>query len=127
VKGCGEAGVGLVAARSDATKLLEPLEAILDEMSPLVQFDIVRDGRLAIALGGDDGEGAPRVQFGAQGIVVERLVGDERCERDVRDQGCDADAVVALAGKKNEANQVAQRVHKRQDLGRQAAARLADA
>ena len=126
MEGCGEACIGLVVTRGDTTELLEPLEAILDEMPPLIHAGIVRDVRLAIALGRDYGERASLVQFGAHSIVVERLVGDERRERDVRNQGLDADAVVTLAWKKNEADQVAQCIHERHDLGGQAAARLAD-
>ena len=121
-----EARVGLVVARGDATELFEPLEQILDEMPPLVHVGIVRDGHLAVLLGRDDGERAPLVEFGAQGIVVERLVANERRELDVCDQRLDADAVVTLAWKKNEADQIAQRICERHDLGGQAAARAAD-
>src|SRR3984893_834973 len=126
VDGGGEAGIGLVVARGDAAELFEPLEAILDEMPPLVHVGIVRDGRLAVVLGRDDGERAPLVELGTQGIVVERLVADERCELDVCDQRLDTNAVVTLAGKKNEADQIAQRICQRHDLGSQAAARAAD-
>jgi len=68
-------------------------------------------------MGTYDGECAPLVEFGAQGVVVERLVANERRELDVCDQRLDADAVVTLAGKKNEPNQVAQCVCERHDLG----------
>src|ERR1043166_8068087 len=124
--GGGEACVGLVVARGDATELFEPLEAILDEMPPLVHVGVVRDGQLAVVLGRDDGERTPLVEFGAQGIIVERLVADECRELDVCDQRLDADAVVTLAGKKNEADQVAQRICERHDFRGQAAARAAD-
>ena len=74
MNGGSEACVGLVVARGDATELFEPLEAILDEMPPLVHVGVMRDGHLAVILGRDDRERAPLVEFGPQGIVVERLV-----------------------------------------------------
>ncbi len=42
------------------------------------------------------------------------------------DDRLDADAIVPLAGHEDEANQIAERVNQRQDLGRQTAARSAD-
>jgi hypothetical protein len=83
-------------------------------------------GALRSSLERDDGERAPLVEFGAQGIVVERLVANERRELDVCDQRLDADAVVTLSGKKNEADQVAQSICERHDFRGQAAARSAD-
>ena len=121
-----EAGVGFVVAGGDAAKFLEPLEAVLDEMSPLIHLGIVRDRRLAVRLGWDDGEGSPLAQFCAQGIVVECLVANEGGEIDACYERLDADTVVALAGKKDEAGQIAQRVDERDDLGRQAATRFTD-
>ena len=47
-------------------------------------------------------------------------------EIDASDQRLGADAVVALAREQDEARQIAQRIDKRHDLGRQSAARLAD-
>jgi hypothetical protein len=38
----GEAGVGFVVAGGDAAELLEPLETILDQVTPLVLFGVVR-------------------------------------------------------------------------------------
>ena len=124
--GGSEAGVGLVVASGDAAELLEALEEVLDQMAPLVDLGVVRDGRRAICLRWDDGSGAAVVQDGAQRVVVERLVGNECFEIHPGDQRRDADAVVTLAGKQDKARQVAQRVDERDDLGGQSAARLAD-
>jgi hypothetical protein len=121
MEGGGEACVCLVVARGYATELFEPLEAILDEMPRLIHVDVVPDGHLAVALGRDDGERAPLVELGTHGIVVERLVANERGELYVCDQRLDADAVVTLAWKKNEADQVTQRICECHDLGGQAA------
>jgi len=120
----GKARVGFVVAGGDAAKFLETLEAVLDEMSPLIHLGIVRNRRLAIRLGGDHGERSSLAQFCAQGVAVERFIGDEGRQIDACDERLHA--VVALAGKKNEAGQIAQRVDERNDLGRQAAPRFAD-
>ena len=122
----GEAGVGLVVAGGDAAELLEPLEEILDEMAPPVHLGVVGDRRFAVRFGRDDGQGAAFVQLGAQGVVVERLVGDEGVEIETGYEWRGADAVVTLARQQDEARQIAQRIDKRDDLGRQTAARVAD-
>src|SRR5262245_19238407 len=120
------AGRGLVVARGDAPELLEPLKAVLDEVAPLVHLGVMRDRRFAVLLGRNDGDHAALVQAGAQGVTVERFVGDESIEIDVSDQRLDADAVMALAGKKNKVGEVSQRIDESHDLDRQPAARLAD-
>ena len=52
--------------------------------------------------------------------------GDQAAELDTLDQGWHANRVKALPRQQFEPHQIAQRVGQRQDLGRQAAARLAD-
>ena len=61
----------------------------------------------------DDGGGAAIVQGGAQGVVVERLVGDESIKIDARYERLDADAVVAVARQQDEARHTAQRRSRR--------------
>jgi hypothetical protein len=97
-------------------ELFEALQEVLDQVAPFVDLGVVGDGRFAIGLGRDDGGGAPIVQDGAQGVVVEGLVGDERAERDADEKRLDADAVVPLAGQQDEARQIAQRIDKSDDL-----------
>ena len=121
-----EACVGFVVARCGSSKFLEALEEVLNEVSPLVHLDVMRDRCLAICLGGDHGERSALVQCGAQGVTVERLVGDEGGEINTCDERLRADAIVTLAGKKDEADQIAQCVDERENLGRQAATRFAD-
>ena len=126
VDGSGEAGVGFVGAGGEAAELFDPLEEVLDQVSPIIHFCVVGNRRFAIRLGWDHSNSAPLVEYGAQGIVVESFVGDESLEIDARDQRFDTDAVVTLAGQQDKARQVAQRVDESDDLGCQPAARLAD-
>jgi len=116
-----EAGVGFIVARRDAPKLLEPLEAVLDQVPPFVHCRIVRDRRFAIRLGGNDGDGTAFIQRGSQTIVVEALVGNERFEIDILNQRIGADTIMTLARKQDEASKIAQCVGERHDFGRQAA------
>lgn len=61
-----------------------------------------------------------------QAIVIEALVRQQRIHFDAVDQFRRGDAVVALAGQKNETGEIAERVDKSDDLRRQAAARTPD-
>jgi hypothetical protein len=53
----------------------------------------VGDWGFAVRLGGDDGDRAAFVEFSAQSVVVERLVGDQGVEIDAGDERLDTDAV----------------------------------
>ena len=122
----GKTRIGFVVAGGDATELLHPLEEVFDQVTPFVHLDIVRDRRLAIRLRRDDGDRAAFDQRGAQGVVVERLVGDEGVEIDAGYERIDAKTVVTMAGQQDEARQIAQRVDESDNLGGQPAARPAD-
>jgi lysophospholipase L1-like esterase len=124
--GCGEAGVSFVVSGGDAAEFLEALDAILDEMAPFVHLGIVIDARFAVGLGGNDGDRPAFVQRGAQAVVVEGLVGDQRRKIDVFNQRLSADAVMALAGQQDKAREIAQRIDQHHNLGRQPAAGAAD-
>ena len=123
--GC-EALIGFIVSGCEPTKVLEGAEEVFDEMTPAVHGEIARDVRLAVRLGRDHGEGAARVEFAAKPVIVEALVSDQRTDFDAVEQRLDADAVVALARQEDEARQIAQRVDKSDDFGRQAAARASD-
>jgi hypothetical protein len=94
--GGSKACISFIASGGDAPELLEPLESVLDEMSPFVHLGIMRDGRFAISLGGNDGGCAAFVQGGAQAVVVEGFVADERGEIDILDQWLGANGIMAL-------------------------------
>jgi hypothetical protein len=116
--GGSKAYVSFIVAGGDAPELLEPLKTVLDEMSPFVHLGIVRDGRFAICLGGNDGGCTSFVQGGAQTVGVESFVADERREIDTLDQWLSANGVMALTRQKHEANEITERICERHDLGR---------
>src|SRR5262249_38897901 len=126
VEGRRKARIGLIVAGGDVAELFQSLEVVFDQVPPLVHLRIVGNERLSISFRRDNGERTPRVQLGAYSVVIESLVGDQRLEVDACNQWHDADAVVTLARKKNEADQVAQSVDERDGFGGQAAARFAD-
>ena len=95
-------------------------------MPPFVHLRIVRNRRLAVRLGRNDCDGAAFLERRAQRVIVERLVAEEGAEFDARYERLDADAVVTLARQQDEARDIAQRIDKRDDFGRQAAARAAN-
>jgi len=122
----GKALICLVVSSGDPAELLEPLEEVFDQVTPLVHLGVVGDRRFAIRLRGNDGQRASFIESGAQGVLVERLVGDESIKIDADNKRFDADAVVPLPRQQDEARQIAQRIDERNDLSRQPAARPAD-
>ena len=123
---CGEAGIGLFVARGDASKRLDGAEEVFNEVAPFVLFRVVRavssgpfaqrNDRLDVAAG----------QTFAQPVRVERLVADQGQARDAVHENVKTRDVVTLARQQHEAEQIAERIDKRRNLRRQAAARLAD-
>src|SRR5262245_38674385 len=71
--GGGEARIGFIVTGSDAPKLLEPLEAVLDEMPPFVHLKIMWEGSFPVSLGGNDGDCTTFVQCGAQAVAVKPI------------------------------------------------------
>jgi len=124
--GGGETLICFVVTCRDPPELLEPLEAVLDEMSPFVHLDVVRNGGFAIRFRGYDGNRTAFVQSGAQLVVVEGFLGDKRRQVDILDQRLSADAVMALTGQEHKASEITERIDERHNLGRQPAARVAD-
>src|SRR3984893_14488814 len=121
----GRASVGLFVAGCDASECLEGAEEVLDQMTPFVHFGIMRDAPGAVGLGGDDRCSTAFVQVGAQPVVVEGLVADQRLKIEAGDQRLDADAVVTLARQQHEANEIAEGVDQGHDFGGQATPRAA--
>ena len=122
----GEAFVGFLITRGDASEGLELTEEVFDQMAPAVDMEVAGDGLLAVCFGRDDRLRTAIVQLSAQPVDIEGLVGQERQDLDILDKRLDADAVMPLTGQENEAGQIALRVDQGHDLGRQAAARSAD-
>ena len=117
--------VGFVASHDDAFELFEFAEEVLDEVSPLVDFEVDGKGLASSRVLGDDHFRPALVEVGNDPVGVKGLVGDEPAKLDPFDQWRDADCVEALPRQQNEADQVSECVSQDQDFGRQAASRLA--
>ena len=85
-------------------------------MTPFI--DLVVDGEWCRALRtlGDDDPGSAFVQFSNNPVGIERLVGDQIVEFDTLDQRGDADRVVSLPRKQDEAHEIAERIRQGQDF-----------
>src|SRR5271166_4691955 len=118
--------VGLLVARCNSSEFLELAEEVFDQMAPFVHLEVAIDRVLSIRFGWNDGDGAPAVELGAEPIVVEGFVGEQGADGDAGDQRFDADAVVSLTRQQGEARQIAERIDKRDDFGRQTTARSPD-
>ena len=95
-------------------------------MAPFVHLEVATDRVLSVGFGGNDGDDAAAIELGAQPIVVEGFVGEQGADGDAGDQRFDADAIVPLTRQQDEARQIAERIDKRDDFGRQTAARSPD-
>src|ERR1700716_2632683 len=86
----------------------------------------MRDAHGPIGLGWDDRCGAAFIEVGAQPVVIESPVANQRLKIEACDQRLDTDTVVTLAGQKDEANEMAEGIDQGHDFGGQAATRAAD-
>ena len=100
--------IGLVGAHSDAFELLELAEEVFDEMPPFVHLLVDGERLCATRMLGDDDLGAARVEFGDNGVAVERLVGDQRVEGQSLNERRHAHRVEALSRQKHEAHEIAE-------------------
>lgn len=92
-------------------------EEVLDQVAPFVHFVIMRDAPGPVGLGRDDRCGPAFIEVGAQPVVVEGFVADERRKIEAGDQRLNTDAVVTLTGQKDEANEIAESVDQGHDFG----------
>lgn len=56
---------------------------------------------------------APRVAVADDGVGIERLVGDQRVERDALDERCNANRIETLSRQEREAHKIAERIGER--------------
>jgi hypothetical protein len=122
----GEAGIGLFIARGDASKRLDGAEEVFDEVAPLVLFRVMRGMSSGSLAQWNDSLDASARQALAQPAGIEGLVADKGQAGDAGHENVKAGDVVPLTRQQHEAHQIAERVNKRCNLRRQAAARLAD-
>src|SRR5215213_139256 len=122
----GETRICFVAAHGHALELLQLAEEVLDQVSPLIDIEVYVERRATLWPLRDHHLRAALVQLRDDPVGVERFVSNETAELDVFDQRFHANRVVALTWQQDEPYEIAQRVGQRQDLGRQATARLAN-
>src|SRR6267143_1135848 len=79
-------------------------------MPPFVHLLIDGEGLCSARMLGDDDLGAARVEFGDNGVAVERLVGDQRVEGQSLNERRHAHRVEALSRQKHEAHEIAERI-----------------
>jgi len=118
--------IGFFVAGGDSSELFDATEEIFDEMAPFVDLAVERDGPVAAAPWRDDGGGTVGGDAIAQRRRIEGLVAEESRIGEIRQQVVDAVDIVALAGKEDEAHQIAEGVDQGGDLRRQATARAPD-
>ena len=122
----GKAGIGLFIARGDASKRLDGAEEVFDEVAPLVLFRIVRRVSSGPLAQRNDRLDVAASQSFAQPVRIERLVADQGQAGDAGHENVKTRDVVTLARQEHKADQIAERIDQRRNLGCQTAARLAD-
>jgi hypothetical protein len=120
-----ETSVGFVAAHGDALELFDFAEEILHQMPPFVHLQVNIERFRAPRMLRDDNVCPSLPHFRDNPIRIKGLVGNEAAELEIFDEPFDADRVVTLSRQENKPNQVAERIGKRQNFGRQASFRLA--
>lgn len=107
----------LHAARWRLSHFLRHATKQIGDSPPFVHFFVKLQRLPALWTLGDNNPRAPQVQFGDDPIGVERFVGQKRVELDTFDQWCNPNRIVAVPRKKNEPDQVSQRIRKGEDFG----------
>lgn len=116
-----EAGIGLLVAHGEAAEVFEFLEEILDQVAPSV-FHPVDLQRLQAAAPLADHDLRPaRPQLFVQPVAVKGAVGEQGAEGEPLQQGQHGAGLEMLPGQEHEADQVAEPVGERHDLGRHGA------
>src|SRR5208337_3829514 len=117
----GEAGVRFVGAHRDALELLEFTEEVLDQMTPFVHLCINRQRPGAARVLRDDDFGPARIEISDDGVAVKGFVGDQRVKAHPCDERRDAHGVEPMAGQEFKADEIAECIGQRQNLGGHAA------
>ena len=94
-----------------------------DQVPTLAGFRIIVALMLSVRFRRDHGTDTSLSRFFREPICVKRPVSRERAGWNIADQRSNALHIVCLPGQQQEANKVARRIHKRDNPGRQAAAR----
>lgn len=120
-------GVGeLVVTRGDASELLDASEETLDQIAALVDMPVERAGVESVGTRRDYRLTALRRNCFDEGIRIVALVGHDEFGRLILDQCCGLFDVGDLTCRENDAQRIAQGIHRDMQLGGQSAARAAD-
>src|SRR4029077_2475612 len=99
----GEALIGFVGPHGDTFEFLELAEEIFDQVAPLVEFRVERQGHRAARMLRDHDLGAPLIEIANDRIAVEGLVSDQAAESQTVDQWSGPDRIETMAGQQDEA------------------------
>ena len=99
--------------------MFELIEAAFDAVAAAVDQDIVWDGHLAVALGGNHRFHAPDGQQGAQGVAVIGFVGDEAAPLGSGEQDGGALDIGGLPGSQAELERAARAITEEMNFGGQ--------
>ena len=123
---CGEAMGQFVVTGGEATKLLQPIEESLDEVSGLVAMPVDVALREPMASGRNDGLSARGFDGRDQRIAVVSLVGNNRSGWDGCHEGRALRDIGDLAAGEDQSNRITQCIDRRMDLCGQPTPRSAD-
>ena len=121
-----EACIGLVATHGHSLELLQFTEEVLDEVPPFIDVQVDVEWFFALGPLRNHDLRPAFVQRSDNPVGVERLVGDQAAKFRAFNKRGQANRVIPLARHQHETDEIAQRVGKSQDFGRQAASRLAN-
>jgi hypothetical protein len=90
-------------------------------MAPAIHRKVAHNLTRTIGFGRNDSRSAAGIEFLAQPVIAEALVGDEGANLDPVEQGFSPDAVMTLTRQEEEVRQVAERINQGNDFRCQAA------
>ena len=112
------AGTGFVVSRCYPPEFLDLCKVVFNQVTPLVHVSIVVSLHFPVRFGWNNRSCAALIKVLQEPIGVEGLVGRQRCEGDIVDQGSNPLHVVRLPRQKQKAEQVAERIDQGNDFGR---------
>ena len=118
---------GFVVARRDGTKLFEPGEEVLDQVTCFEEIAVIVSADFAVGLGRDYRRLTGRGQWHNDPFVgVEGFVGDQNIGLHGWQKVIGAEQIMRLTAGQEEADWIAQGIDQGVDLGAQSTARAAD-
>ena len=116
-----------VVSGGDTTELFELIEEALDDVALLVEIGVVGPLHLAISFRWDDGLGAGLSDLVDEMVGIIALVGNRRARSKAVDEIVREGDVIALPGRADQTDRVAETIASGMDFGTQPAPRPAQA